>query len=192
MFNVRQMRERGMRPRVHGNGFIQIDLDHANRLHIWGHPDIPRQKTLTPIHDHIFGFTSTVLVGRLMNVEYKVEDDVRGGFRVYNAEVRKDEDTSLTPTPRRVTPHPVRVGFHTKAGTFKYNMKPFVFHETFATELTATMILKDSPTQAQGATHAPPRILVPWDVDPDNTFDRYGHDENLLWEITSEVLNLIK
>lgn len=54
------LRAVGERPRVHGNGFIQLDVTPRTRLHFWS-PEIPRQKVATPIHDHVFGFVSYVI-----------------------------------------------------------------------------------------------------------------------------------
>ncbi len=187
--HVDALRAEGFRPRVHGNGFIQVDLNMWHRLHIWGHPNIPRQAVATPIHDHIFGFVSTILVGRLVNIIYELEDSPYGVFQVYQAEVRKGEDKVLMPTRRLVIPHPIKVGFCTPSRYGdSYEMESYVFHETFAPEPTATVMVKDGATQAQGANHAPPRVLVPTGGAPDNTFDRYGHDEELLWDIIEEVL----
>ena len=47
------------RPRVHPNGFIQLDISPRKRFHIWAHPDIPqsgREDKEEDIHDHVFGF----------------------------------------------------------------------------------------------------------------------------------------
>lgn len=42
------------KPRVHPNGFIQLDISETDRLHVW-HPSLPyRQKTFSPVHNHIF------------------------------------------------------------------------------------------------------------------------------------------
>jgi hypothetical protein len=62
MINTAVLKERGVRPRVHGNGFIQVDLTADTRLHVWGDKRIPRQNVYTPIHDHVFGFESTISV----------------------------------------------------------------------------------------------------------------------------------
>ncbi len=65
------LRDVGKNIRVHGNGFIQIDISSLTRVHVFGHPLIPRQLTPTPIHDHRFGFHSMVLAGCLVNVDWK-------------------------------------------------------------------------------------------------------------------------
>ena len=95
MINLEAVRASGSRPRVHGNGFIQLDLTERSRLHVWGDPRIPRQKVSTPIHDHVFGFTSTIIVGRLINVIYDVELRRFGDFNIFTPEIREGEDTVL-------------------------------------------------------------------------------------------------
>lgn len=81
----------GNMPRVHPNGFIQLDLEptegwdkHAGhsganrRLHIWNPPGIvlPHQDTVNEVHDHIFDMESTVIVGAL---EQRLYEFVIGG-----------------------------------------------------------------------------------------------------------------
>src|SRR3546814_6146607 len=90
--DLKAVRERGGRPRVHGNGFIQLDLTERGRLHIWGAPRIPRQKTATPIHDHVFGFESTVAVGRPVNLVFRIVYCESGGFEVKADRKRKTSD----------------------------------------------------------------------------------------------------
>ena len=58
------------KPRVHPNGFIQLDLnqDASMRLHVWpdeseGH--VPCQETKTTIHDHKFDMQSMIVYGSL-------------------------------------------------------------------------------------------------------------------------------
>jgi hypothetical protein len=53
---------------LHGLGFIQVKLPANRRLHVW-HPDLPRRDCFlySAIHNHRFGFRSTVLVGHQRN-----------------------------------------------------------------------------------------------------------------------------
>jgi hypothetical protein len=62
-------------PRVHPNGFIQLDLspDHRRRLHIW-HPDVPDQGVQS-IHDHVFDMESQVILGLLGQRLYEMHPD---------------------------------------------------------------------------------------------------------------------
>ena len=194
MINLVDLRKNGRRPRVHGNGFIQLDLTEETRLHIWGDPRIPRQQVATPIHDHVFNFKSTVLVGRLINVRYDVTRrlDVVMTHEVYQPEIREGEDTILMPTRDTVCPF-VTGGDLVMAGTLHptYYMHKQYFHETVATEPSASVIVKDSPTQAQGA-RTKPRVLVPIGKKPDNEFNRYAADEDLLWHIIEQTLERSK
>lgn len=186
----------GARPRVHGNGFIQLDLDPEQRLHIWGHPDIPKQEVATPIHDHVFGFHSEILVGRLVNVVYNFLPPstiiARDTWAVHEARPRHGEDTVLEPTGECGA---VRVA-HTllliadNPVLSEYDFEPFIFHEMFAPEPSATIITKRGPTLRENPNGYKPRVLVPEGVEPDNEFDRYDNDPEDLWQIIMEVLEL--
>lgn len=75
--------DKGQNPRVHPNGFVQLDLapvekswdaskkrghsGASRRLHIWNPPgiELPHQKTVNEIHDHVFDMKSTVVRGLL-------------------------------------------------------------------------------------------------------------------------------
>lgn len=190
MINLKAVRETGSEPRVHGNGFIQLDLTERSRLHIWGDPRISRQKVTTPIHDHVFGFVSTIIVGRLVNVVYTVEPREHGDFRVYVPEMREGHDTILKPTSMEVIAEPIHVDMvNWNSGGNSYGILAGDFHETFAPDgPAATVITKDDDTQAQGNT-ALPRVLVPVDRAPDNDFNRHhAMPQSLLWSIIEETL----
>src|SRR5687768_2884644 len=82
----------GGNPRVHPNGFIQLDLEDvpeswhashkqghsgaARRMHIWNPPgvELPHQQTVNEIHDHVFDMKSNVVRGVLVQrlYEFKV------------------------------------------------------------------------------------------------------------------------
>ena len=191
MIHLKTLRDAGVKPRVHGNGFIQFDVNETQRLHIWGDPRIPRQKVYTGIHDHVFGFESRIIVGRLLNVVYGYHEVDYGDYRVYVPETRDREDTVLWPTFDRCRVFPIRselIDWNTSVQT--YTMDPFIFHETFTTGPAATIITKTGPTMAQGAV-AKPRILCPVNLEPSNDFNRYtAADEDLLWQITEDVLDV--
>lgn len=192
--DLRDLRDRSVRPRVHGNGFIQLDLDHERRLHIWGHPDIPKQEVATPIHDHAFGFHSEILVGRLVNVVYdflELLSPTKGdAWNVYEPVPRHNEDTILEFTGEQGA---VRIGYTILliAGNHflsEYDFEPFIFHEMFAPEPSATIITKRELTVAENLNGYKPRVLVPLGEEPDNSFDRYDNDPEDLWRIIEEVL----
>lgn len=89
-------------PRVHGNGFIQLDLDETMRLNVWGHPEIPHQSQTSKIHDHRFSFISHVIIGALTNIEYRINYDQTAfrsaPFDIYRPVPRQGQDTELVNT----------------------------------------------------------------------------------------------
>lgn len=189
MINLKAIRATGSKPRVHGNGFIQLDLTKETRLHIWGDERIPKQKVATPIHDHVFGFKSTIIVGRLINVAYRFVLRDHGDFRVYVSQTREGDDTILVPTDKFgvLDPSYVQMVYWNSVSRV-YHMRPFMFHESIAPDgPAATIIVKDAQTQAQGSSTAP-CIMVPVDKQPDNDFNRYDVDEDLLWRIIEQTL----
>lgn len=87
---VLDLKQRGSgNPRIHPNGFIQLDLTEVEedwhrshkkghsgsnkRLHIWNPPGIilPHQETYNEVHDHVFDMHSTVVYGTLWQVLYE-------------------------------------------------------------------------------------------------------------------------
>lgn len=158
----------GNLPRVHPNGFIQLDLDDEGkrRLHVWRN-DLPRQKVYTPVHNHRFDFTSETIVGTLSNITFELGDIDQGpAHREWI--VRRDpssEETQLVPTSGVVglmavsaTLIPPGNGYEFFAGAF---------HETGFIHNTVTIINKTEPVP--GIESA---VLVPEGIEPDNTFTR--------------------
>lgn len=183
------VRSVGQGIRIHGNGFIQIDVEPGVRVHVFGHTAIPRQVTPTPIHDHRFGFVSTILSGCLVNVDW----DVRGGSKqlpathkvcTYQAPAAGSEDTKLEPSESEVRLLLVKAAVHV-AG-HEYTIHPGRFHETFANEATITVMRKTTTR----ADHQP-RVLCRIGQDPDNSFNRYeAMDEHMLWTIVRDAYEL--
>lgn len=185
--NLTKIKDNGNEPRVHGNGFIQLDISNKSRLHIWGHPDIPKQAVSTPIHDHRFSFKSTVLVGRLVNITYtfNYNNDFPPKFSEHEAICRQGEDTILTPTGRH--------GIVVERTTTMiddwdirnvYHMEKGIFHELLPCVPSATICTKtaNSPNRI-------PRVLVPFGITPDNDFNRYeSATTEDLWKIIYTVL----
>lgn len=172
-------------PRVHGNGFIQVDLTFSKRLHVWGHQDIPKQKTLTPLHDHAFGFTSRILMGCLINKRYRWETNPLGQFQVHVVNVRDREDTTLHGTGEYGDLIELDIPRPYVAGD-TYTMLPGDIHESEPRGLTVSVIEKTGPTLSQGGPT--PRVFVKRGEFPDNTFHRYTMSEDHLWEIIADVL----
>ena len=175
-----------VRPRVHGNGFVQLDLTDRQRLHIWGDPRIPRQSIPSTIHDHTFSFTSKVYVGQIVHREITLFPTpyATGAYEMYQAVTNKGEDTRLIKGEQRydaiiTAERLLRVG-----DTYTFEARKF--HETIAPWLCVTVIDKDGPTLAQGGPN--PNVLVPFGLEPDNTFDRYQTRSDFLWEVIRDAL----
>jgi hypothetical protein len=182
------LKERGVRPRVHGNGFIQVDITDQIRLHIWGHPDIPCQRVPTPIHDHIFGFKSTLLRGKLANVTYEFMPGIEGPFVVHEAVCREGSDTTLEPTDEQCAIRIKNVEIMVPLiAQNVYYMEPYLFHESVSMGPTVTILQKFGSTLAQGSK-VKPRVLVPFGTKPDNKFNRYTCcSEEQMWRIVKNV-----
>jgi hypothetical protein len=181
---VNWARERGIRPRVHGNGFVQLDLTPTRRLHVWGDSRIPRQIVPTTIHDHTFSFSSIVCRGQLVHREITVRSEFDGAYEMYYAVTNHGEDTRLVRNGERYSA--LIAAEHLLREGDEYTFEKFKFHETVAPWLCVTVIDKDGLTLSQGG--ASPNVLVPFGWEPDNTFDRYQTDADLLWQIIDEAL----
>lgn len=181
---VEAARDSGSRPRVHGNGFVQLDLTPRRRLHVWGDVRIPRQSVPSTIHDHTFSFQSTVYVGQLVHRVIGLYPGTNGAYEMYYAVTNQGEDTRLVKTPVRydaliTEEHLLRPG-----DTYTFAARRF--HETVAPWLCVTVIDKDGPTLSQGGPN--PNVLVPFGLTPDNSFDRYQTPPDFLWQIIFEAL----
>lgn len=171
-------------PRVHPNGFIQLDLDAVHRLHVW-HPRLPyRQKTYHPVHNHVFGFTSEVFSGRLVNVQYGVAvDDLLGTHYMAQAECIGEEESILAGAPRTFFYRLVQQGATAVQPGEQYRFPALKFHEILFNEPTLTIIRKD----ARSRYVRKPTVMVPRGVEPDNSFRRNEVDTDLLWELIVEA-----
>lgn len=175
------VKDLGARPRVHGNGFIQLDIGGDRRLHIWGHRDLPRQRVDTGIHDHTFDFMSSCIVGRVVNVPYTINEAGPHTHKVYEPKPRDGEDTSLHNTEWLVRPTPREISLIPEDS--EYLFRAFHFHETFSDRPSATVMFKIRKYQGSRA-----RVLVPVGHEPDNDFNRNNFPDAMLWGIIHEVL----
>lgn len=173
-------------PRVHPNGFIQLDLDEQFRLHVW-HPDLPyRQETYHPIHDHVFDFTSYIYSGRLVHIVYNTIADSKGSHILWQAECTGPNESILVPckdaTRLRLCPMQSSV---LQPGQ-SYHFKAFCLHETLSNEPTMTIMQKHGATIYQGNIHKP-SIAVPFGVKADNKFRRDAVNTDILWNLISKA-----
>lgn len=186
--NVSELREQGRKPRVHGNGFIQLDLNNegTKRLHIWDE-SIPRQVVATPIHDHVFELHSTVIVGTLIHEELTpFVSEEYGTHKVYRAKQEPGtENTILVPDEGLVRLH-VDQRLILGAGSI-YIFPAWKLHQTDHIGFTATVMHKiDAPTE-----YGRPRVLVEIGSEPDNAFHRDGFDPELLWPYIEKVAEVL-
>jgi hypothetical protein len=172
-------KERGVTPRVHGNGFVQLDLTTTRRLHVWGDPRVPRQQVPSTIHDHTFSFRSVVYRGQLVHRVIGLYSDAKGAYSMYYAVTNHGEDTRLVKTRERYDA--IITAEHLLSEGSSYSFRAGEFHETVAPWLCVTVIDKDGPTLSQGGKN--PNVLVPYGLEPDNTFDRYQTRADLLWQV---------
>lgn len=167
-------------PRVHGNGFIQVDLSPTTRLNVWGHPEIPHQAVSTQIHDHMFGFESRILVGVIANRRY--QRCWGDKFLPHQAEPGgAGEDTDLKPLTRECDL--INVGTVFYGGGDTYTLSAGEIHETVVIGPAATIITKLGDRRPGPAT-----VYVPKGEVPDNQFRRQEHDTEFLWRLISDVL----
>lgn len=177
----------GSRPRVHPNGFLQLDLGlHDTRLHIW-HPDLPKQTVRTSIHDHVFHMRSTVELGTLEQVRYSytLEHCGEPSDEIYMARYTDKSESTLQPTGVLIAQ--TRVGSTIVEKGETYQQPPFTFHDSVpATSVVMTIMEKIYRSSGE------PRVIVPLGEEPDNSFSRLDADEDFLWDIiyeTSEMLD---
>lgn len=169
-------------PRVHPNGFIQLDLSDDRRMHVW-HPFLPyRQKTFSPVHNHIFSFRSTVYVGRMINVIYDLEPCDQGLHEEWQVRIIAGEDTKLVKSSKG------RISLRPRETTVvmpgqSYNMAKYEFHETLNSEPTLTVIEKSDAVLNMGPNCEGASVIVPFNEEPDNDFRRGAVDVGTLWDL---------
>ena len=70
--------------RWQSSGFIQAMICKGERVHLWSEK-YDTTRVWRSIHDHKFWFKSTVLVGQLNCVEYKVEEHPDGDYKLWSS-----------------------------------------------------------------------------------------------------------
>lgn len=179
---------------LHGLGFIQVQLQGNQRLHVW-HPELPRRRCFehSAIHNHRFSFASTVLVGSMLNITYipwtTTLDDADGRpVNIGKYMTYTHEGPRSTNGGRPWTPH-LQVDFdqtgtdHITAGS-EYRMRAYAYHRTEprGDGKVATLMRKLS----EGNTGASSSCLI--GVEPDTDFDRFQLTPSELWEYVADVL----
>lgn len=182
MLEFKKLLQSGRTPRVHPNGFIQLDLndEHSMRLHVWPATELPdRQKTRHPIHDHSFDMVSTVLTGKLINemlvfllpTDYP---DLIPNHQEHRGVKIGQEETILKPSG--IFGSVTDISREVVLPGQSYRVPAKMFHNSIAEGLTATLM-----TKLEGESYNP-RVLVPVGVHPDNEFRREQTNPKILWE----------
>lgn len=182
----------GVRPRLHPNGFVQLDLREdptgnltRDRLHVWPEEGrVAKQASDNTIHDHNFDMRSTVLLGAIAQMMFDVRLHHNGSpsHEIYVALHTDEHNTSLVPT--RVRAYVSRPTSHLVLGGQTYAQPAFTFHDTEVKVRPAATLMSKTHLYDDDAM----RVLVPVGEEPDNEFDRLGASEEELWQIIEEAI----
>lgn len=171
------------RPRVHPNGFVQLDLGDGMRLHVW--PEDPHHFVPVaphPVHDHVFDMESTVVRGCLIQTVYapRLEHGGKPSHEVLTANYHSATDSSLVRSGCGVSLGPVsQLEVHPGE---TYRQPAFTFHETRQQGLTVTLM------QQRDIKPGTCRVLLPLGAEPLARFDRHAWPESELWDFIAAAL----
>lgn len=174
---------------LHGLGFIQVQLQGGQRLHVW-HPDLPRRRCFehSAIHDHRFDFESLVLIGTQINIEYEaVEDKHAAGPLTHTLYLHEGNRTPNGGRPWVANGEVVmtEVDRTTIPAGESYRMRAYNFHRTEpgGNGKVAT-IMQKLCEHPDGATSS---CVI--GIEPDTDFDRFQLSPTQLWTYVLDVLS---
>lgn len=186
--SIDESRRHGFIPRVHPNGFLQLDLDTSKltRLHIWD-VSLPRQDVQTAMHDHEFNLESTVYLGCLINKRFKLDkvEAGDGGYKKWTV-MREpgSEETRLIESEDQFAVTQITREFIYPDGS--YTMQATEFHESDNIGRTLTVMRKFGYQAGHSAS-----VLVPVGQAPDNNFRRSRGDVDQLWDMVYETAHQV-
>lgn len=185
MLNFEKVLQTGSGIRLHGNGFIQIDMPDKTRLHIWDPSLLARaQSVSTQIHDHRFSFESESIFGVLIHQPYVEKyDGVR--YDVYHPRMRHDEDTTLEDSGLDISIEPLLPQSISRGERYQFEFGEF--HETRYDDLAITLM-----TKTHVSKRWTPRVLCRQEQNPDNSFDRYQYSDKILWGIVRQAFHRVE
>jgi len=167
---------------AHGLGFIQVKLPENRRLHVW-HPDLPRRACFdySAIHNHRFGFRSTILIGLQFNQRCDLIFHPEGTDDVISHDgPRSEKGGRESFVAGRVN---VRLRPIEKYGPGEsYEMPVHEYHHTPNSGIVVTLMEK----LAEDTIHACTVIERPHAFDQD--FDRFQLSPDELWQIVVKAL----
>ncbi|MEQ7920200.1 hypothetical protein ABQX22_13480 [Xanthomonas sp. WHRI 1810A] len=169
---------------LHGLGFVQVQLEASQRLHIW-HPDLPRRSCFehSAIHDHRFDFVSRVLVGTQRNIEYADVWDDDGDYVMYLHEGARTACGGRPWVPDGRTKMIAMNDDLIGAGQC-YRQGAYKFHRTEPQGDGKVATIMQKTFEGQKGAHS--TCLV--GVTPDGEFDRYQWSPAKLWEVVTDVM----
>ncbi len=152
---------------LHGLGFIQLQLNKNNRLHIW-HPELPRRKCYdwSAIHNHRFSFESTVIKGVQINQRVEVELAKEGSHEIISHNGPRSEKGGRVSYP--VAQCHIYRGEHEEYNIGDtYYMKKYDYHQTPNVGVVITFMRK----LEEGGIHA--NSICVKGINFDYDFDRF-------------------
>jgi hypothetical protein len=188
------LKQRGHHPRLHPNGFIQLDIEPGvSRLNVWPIEIVSTDARRHPIHNHSYDIKSTILVGALTNITYQKES-TREEFAthiLHRAQRRPGSanETEIYPVGgelQNVRLYGWNINMYAAGETYDLPRKKL--HDSLPQGKTATIMQMGNPDQDYG-----PLVAVPKGVLPNNGFKRERPDiEWLLWDMIDSVLREVK
>lgn len=170
---------------LHGLGFIQLKLQGNQRLHVW-HPELPRRKCFatTKVHNHRFGFISTVLVGTQINRRVDViRNDEKGAWQLISHDGPRSkfggrESFYIENQYYNLKTYPEE---KITAGS-TYSMAPGEFHSTECDGIVVTLMQKTDETDI----HA--NSVGPIGSEFDQKFDRFQLSPDELFDYVRQAI----
>lgn len=169
---------------LHGLGFVQVQLQGEQRLHVW-HPELPRRSCFehSAIHDHRFSFVSRVLTGEQINHRYEPLRHAEGEFVMYLHEGKRQPGGGRPWTPDGRADM-VHQGTDLIYAGGEYRTSAYDYHRTEpGGDGRVATIMQKLDEYPRGA-HSTCRF----GVQPDTDFDRYQWPAARLWEVVRDVL----
>lgn len=184
--HFRALRDRGTIPRLHPNGFIQLDLRDGLRLHAWPGAPLPLPISCLPIRDQAYGFRSTVRCGALRNIVYATAPDPDGDYLLWQVRHWTAQRRTSLPLLGDDARYLLKVVSDETYGPGRtYRMQPFVFHATEVVGKAWAVVEIDAHDSRRSARIAAPIGQVP---DADDRREAPPELEAHLWDLIEGCL----
>ncbi|NWD49070.1 hypothetical protein [Pseudomonas gingeri] len=169
---------------LHGLGFVQVQLEGGQRLHVW-HPDLPRRTCFehSAIHDHRFDFVSRILIGKQRNIEYHDVWAEDGNYVMYLHEGARTPNGGRPWVPDGRTNMILSYDVIILPGQV-YSQIAYKYHRTEPQGDGKVATIMQKTWEGQKGAHS--TCLA--GVTPDTDFDRYQWPPTRLWEIVEDVM----